>query len=453
MAIVPVVLSGGSGTRLWPLSRRLQPKQLLALHGDTTMVQQTVTRVAAVSDVTAPLVVCNAAHAALVERQLAAIDRPARTIVLEPVGRNTAPAVAAAAHVVAQRDPDDLLLVLPADHLVRDVPAFVAALASGRALAEQGQLVTFGVVPDHPHTGFGYIRAAAPGQPSPVEAFVEKPDEATAQGYLDHGGYYWNSGMFLLRAGVYLQELQRWRPDIASACEAAVREAGCEGITVSLDRQRFVQCPSESIDYAVMEKTDRAAVVPMDAGWSDVGSWAALHEVEAHDDAGVATRGDVLALDCRDSLLHARHRTLAAIGLRDLVVVETADAVLVAARDQTEQVKAIVGQLDERGRPQASTHPTQTLAWGRSQRLDAEVEATMTTHTIEAGLATPVVGAESALQVVVLGGRGALRRGDDPDQPLAPGDTVELAAGERYCFAAAADDALVVLTIERPLSR
>ncbi len=328
--LTPVVLSGGAGTRLWPLSRELYPKQLLPLTSEHTMLQETVRRLAGLP-VAAPVVVCNDAHRFVVAEQLRAIDAPAQTIVLEPVGRNTAPAIALAALAAGS---DALLLVLPADHVIRDAGAFRTAVQTAAAAARSGKLVTFGVVPHSPETGYGYIeRGAAEGGAWRIARFVEKPDRAKAEEFLAQGGYYWNSGMFVFSARAYLDELRRLAPDIASACEQAYASAHCDLDFTRIDAAVFAACRSESIDYAVMERTSSAVVVPLDAGWSDVGSWSSLHAACHADADDNVIRGDVLAEDTHGSYLHAESRLVAVVGLKDHVVVETKDAVLVAPRD------------------------------------------------------------------------------------------------------------------------
>lgn len=373
----PVLLSGGSGTRLWPLSREAYPKQFLALAGDDTMLQATWRRVEAIAT-RAPLVVANEEHRFLVAEQLRVIGAPTPRIVLEPVGRNTAPAIAAAA-LIARADPqhekdDPLLLVLPSDHVVRDPEAFRRAVLAAVPAADAGALVTFGIVPQSPETGFGYIQAdaAQAGTGDGVRRvlrFVEKPDAATAQRYLDEGGYFWNSGMFLFRASRFLAELAKYRPDILDAARAACEHLDPDGEFLRLDKAAFSASPSESIDYAVMEKTDAAMVLPVDIGWNDVGSWSALWEVSEQDGDGNAHHGDVIAIDTRNSYAYAR-RLVALVGVDDLVVVETDDAVLVAAKDKVQDVKQVVAKLKADQRSQAALHREVQRPWGSYDSVD-----------------------------------------------------------------------------------
>ncbi len=372
--IVPVILSGGSGTRLWPLSRELFPKQLLPLVGERTMLQETISRLDGLEDLAPPLVICNDEHRFLVAEQLREIDVDPLAIILEPVGRNTAPAVAVAAAKAAEllgTDTDPVLLVLPADHVIRDIEGFHSAIARAHGLAEGGRLVTFGVLPTAPETGYGYIRAdeLRDGH-APVREFVEKPDGDTARGYLEAGDYYWNSGMFMFLADRYVAELREHRPDIVSACVRAVSEAREDLDFIRLDRGAFEECPSDSIDYAVMEQTGAGEVVPIDVGWSDVGSWSALHEAKDADGEGNVIVGDVLVDDTRDCYLYAGSRLVATVGLENAVVVETADAVLVAPRDRVQDVKRLVGKLKESGREERLLHRKVVRPWGSYDSVD-----------------------------------------------------------------------------------
>jgi mannose-1-phosphate guanylyltransferase/mannose-6-phosphate isomerase len=381
--LIPVILSGGSGTRLWPLSRELYPKQLLPLIGERTMLQQTAARLAGVEEVAPPVVVCNESHRFMVAEQLRELGVSAQAIVLEPVGRNTAPAVAVAALVALENtgatgshdtagSADPVLIVLPADHVIRDVDAFRAAVAAGRAAADAGRLVTFGIVPDRPETGYGYIRRGPGDGPAyPVAEFVEKPDAETARAYVESGVYFWNSGMFMFRASVYLAELQRHAPEILAPCKAAVAAATRDLDFTRLPGDSFAQCPSDSIDYAVMEKTHSAVVVPLDAGWSDVGSWSALQDALPNDEQGNVVAGDVIAEHSEGCYLHSTSRLIAAVGLRDHVVVETKDAVLVAPRTRVQDVKALVARLKDQGRYETALHREVFRPWGSYDSVDS----------------------------------------------------------------------------------
>ena len=366
MKIFPVILSGGSGTRLWPLSREHLPKQFLPLVGDKTMLQMTVDRLQGLPEIQPPIVICNEAHRFLVAEQLRQLDIEPTAIVLEPIGRNTAPAAAAAALVVEQQAGDnDLILILPADHVIDDVQRFQHSLKAGIEAASQGALVTFGIVPDAPETGYGYIkRAAGEGEIFPVEQFVEKPDQPTAQAYLDNGDYLWNSGMFLFSAASYLDEIKQFVPDMLAACEQALQTATQDMDFTRLDKAAFSQCPSDSIDYAVMEHTDKAVVVPMDAGWNDVGSWSALKDISLADTQGNVTLGDVLLEDTNNSYIRSTGRLVVAVGVDDHIVVETKDAVLVAHKDRVQDVKRVVEQLKALKRDESHLHAVVYRPWG-----------------------------------------------------------------------------------------
>jgi mannose-1-phosphate guanylyltransferase/mannose-6-phosphate isomerase len=372
MRLIPVVLSGGAGTRLWPLSREMYPKQLLPLVGAQTMLQQTVARLQGTA-ASAPIVVCNEAHRFMVAEQLQSAGFAPQATILEPVGRNTAPAIALAAHAaIASGDGgDSLLLVLPADHVIREVPALHTAIAVAVKHAERGALVTFGVVPTAPETGYGYIRrGAARGAAFGIESFVEKPPVETAQRYLASGEYYWNSGMFLFGAQRFLAELSKYAPDIASAAAASFQGATRDADFIRIDAARFAACRADSIDYAVMERTTDAMVVPLDAGWSDVGSFAALLAASEADAAGNVLQGDVVAEDTHDSYVHAESRLVATVGLSDHVVVETRDAVMVAPKSRVQDVKQLVARLKEAGRTEHALHREVHRPWGSYDSLD-----------------------------------------------------------------------------------
>ena len=374
MPLYPVILSGGSGTRLWPLSRAALPKQLLPLASELTLVQETVLRLDGLADVAAPLIVCNEEHRFLIAEQMREIGIAPLGIYLEPVGRNTAPAAAVAALVLTRRDPDAVMLLLPADHLIRDVSAFHAAIGEGLKAARAGHLVTFGIVPDSPHTGYGYIQRGetlAGTTARRVVRFVEKPDLASAETFLASGDYYWNSGMFLFPAQRFLEELRALRPELVSACEAALEHGRRDLDFHRLDRAAFEACPADSIDYAVMEHTSHAAVVPADMGWNDIGAWSALWEVGQKDDHGNVSRGDVYLEGVRDSYVRAESRMIAAIGVRDLIIVETADAVLVAERGRAQDVKKAVEHLKAQNRSEHEFHTRVYRPWGWYEGIDA----------------------------------------------------------------------------------
>lgn len=368
----PVVLSGGSGTRLWPLSRQNQPKQFLALMGDHSLYQETVLRASRLPGAGAPVTVCAEDHRFMVGEQLQAVGIADGRILLEPTARNTAPAIALAAVDLAARDADALMLVLPADHLIEDEAAFREAVAHAMGLARDGWLVTFGIRPDYAETGYGYILGGAPlGQAGfAVERFVEKPDRETAEAYVAHGGYSWNSGMFLFRAARYLEELERHAPAIAAAAREAYAGARADLDFIRIDAEAFAASPNDSIDYAVMEKTDRAAVVPVSCGWSDIGSWSALWSVAERDADDNRIDGDVIALDSRGNLVRAaERRMIATLGVEDLVIVDTPDATLVARKERVQDVKLLVEQLKAAGRTEHLVHRKVYRPWGSYDSL------------------------------------------------------------------------------------
>ena len=373
MTLYPVILSGGSGSRLWPLSREHYPKPLLPLTSGQSLLQETATRVDGLAGLGDAVYVCNEEHRFLLAEQVAQLGRKPATIILEPEGRNTAPALTLAALYLAARDADALLLVMPADHVVTDPAAFIEAVNHGRRHAEDGALVTFGVNPNTPETGYGYIKHGAElaaGHAYRVASFVEKPDLATAEQYLANGDYDWNSGIFLLQAGRWLEEIGTQQPAILAACKAAMLEGAQDSDFFRVQREAFLASPADSIDYAVMEHTDRAVVVPFAAGWSDVGAWSSLWQVCPRDANGNVVRGDVLTEDTDNSLLLAQSRCLATVGISDLIVVETADAVLVAHKDKAQDVRAIVDQLKARGREEYKVHRRVYRPWGSYEGID-----------------------------------------------------------------------------------
>lgn len=376
--LIPVILSGGVGSRLWPLSREHYPKQLLPLVNEQTLLQNTITRLQDLPNKADPMIICNESHRFLVAEQLRNIDVHPEHIVLEPIGRNTAPAVAIAALMAPA---DALLLVLPADHFISDTNKFSEAVIEGVSLAEQNNLVTFGIVPNSPETGYGYIKA----QGVSVERFVEKPDLETAKQYLDSKEYYWNSGMFIFKASEYISELEKFAPDILAACRESIANAKQDQDFLRLDQTTFEQSPSISIDYAVMEKTQQAAVIPLDAGWNDVGAWSSLWEVSEQDSDNNVLLGDVLTENAENCYLRAENRLLAAIGVKDLTIVETADAVLVAHKDQVQDVKKIVNRLKEQNRPEIELHRQVYRPWGSYECIDSEERFQVKRITVNPG--------------------------------------------------------------------
>lgn len=365
---VPIIMAGGSGTRLWPLSRSLYPKQFLPLTSEASMLQETVRRLSGL-DTSLPVVICNEEHRFIVAEQLRN-DSTLGKIILEPEGRNTAPAIAIAAHLVSQGE-DPILLVLAADHVIADSESFITAVKNALPLAESGKLVTFGIVPTSAHTGYGYIkRGEELGTGFFVEQFVEKPDAIVAEEYLASNEYYWNSGMFLFKASRYLDELRKHRADIADACEAATENVVRDLDFIRLDEEAFRACPEESIDYAVMEHTEDAVVIPLDAGWNDIGSWSAMWDVANKDNDGNASAGDVLHHNSKNCFVHSNGRFVATVGLEDVVVVDTKDALLVAAKDSVQDVKAVVSELKKADRSEFKTHREVFRPWGKYDSVD-----------------------------------------------------------------------------------
>jgi mannose-1-phosphate guanylyltransferase/mannose-6-phosphate isomerase len=420
--LIPVILSGGAGTRLWPLSRELYPKQFLPLTSERTMIQETALRAAGLSSVAAPIVVCNEAHRFMVAEQLRQVGIAPQSILLEPVGRNTAPALAVAA-LAALADAGDkradteatLLLVLPADHVLADVAAFQRAVATAMPAAAEGRFVTFGIVPTHPETGYGYIRKGVEdGAVLRVAAFVEKPDAAKAAQFVASGEYLWNSGMFLLSAQGYLDELRRLDPVMFAACEQAYGSAVRDLDFTRLDRVAFEACRADSIDYAVMEKTDRAAVVPLAAGWSDIGSWASLQDALPADSEGNVLHGDVVTEDSSDCLLYSSDRLVAAVGLDSHVVIETKDAILVAPKDRVRDVKRLVERLKKAGRSEPGLHREVFRPWGSYDSIDAGERFQVKRLTVKPGAVLSLqMHRHRAEHWVVVKGQARITRGEE----------------------------------------
>ncbi len=416
MKITPVILSGGSGTRLWPLSRKMYPKQFINLHGCMTMLQETVTRLDGL-EINTPIVVCNEDHRFIVAEQMrqTGIEHP--QIILEPEGKNTAPAIALAAyHDLAVNGQDSILLVLAADHIIEDQQAFQRAILQAAASAQKGALVTFGIVPVRPETGYGYIRfEKADGESVyKVEGFVEKPDADTASTYLQAGNYLWNSGMFMFTSTQYLQELAAHQPSIAEVTKASMQDASTDLDFIRLNAEVFANCPSDSIDYAVMEKTQHAMVVPLDAGWNDIGSWSSLWDVNEKDEQGNSTHGDVMLFDAHNNLAMSESRLLTAVGVDDLIIVETKDAVMVASKDKSQEVKQIVDRLKKENREESNFHRVVYRPWGHFDSVEEGDRFKVKRITVKPG-------AKLSLQMhhhrsehwIVVSGTAKVQRGDE----------------------------------------
>ncbi len=416
--IYPVILSGGSGTRLWPMSRTLYPKQLLRLLGDDSLLQQTVRRVADPSRFAAPLLVANEEHRFIVAEQLREARARSRALLLEPVGRNTAPAACIAALILAESEPEALMLLLPSDHIIGDETAFAAAIDRAEAAARAGALATFGITPERPETGYGYIRRGAPVDGITgvfrVAEFVEKPALDAAEHFVASGEHFWNGGMFLFSAALFLDELEGMRPDIVGACRSALADARRDDDFIRLDKAAFENCPADSIDYAVMEHTSRAAVVPVAMAWSDVGSWDALWEISDKDAAGNAIAGNVIAEDTRNCYLRSEAGLVAAIGIEDLVVVATGDALMLAPRNRTQEVRRLVARLTAERRDEADALPTVHRPWGTYRSLHNG-------HRVQVKHITVKPGGRLSLQMhhhraehwIVVQGTAKIRRGDE----------------------------------------
>ena len=419
--MIPVILSGGSGSRLWPLSRSMRPKQFLGVTDAHSLFQLTLKRLEGTNGKlpVRPIIVANADHRFLVGEQCREMGVTPADILLEPVARNTAPAIAAAAFAAlasAAKDEDPVLLVLPSDHVFADVPAFHRAVAVGLKAAEAGGMVTFGIVPTHAETGYGYVKAAQPLNPSaavPVEKFVEKPNLETAQAYLKDGGYTWNSGMFMFKASVFLSELLACHPTMHAACQAAWNASKKDYEFVRLDAEAFAKCPSDSVDYAVMERTKKAVVVPLDAGWNDVGAWSAVWQVLPQDAKGNAVRGDVILHDTKNSYVHADRRLVSLVGVQDLVVIETSDAVLVAHKDKAQDVKKVVDQLKAQKRSEVDLHREVFRPWGSYDSVDHGERFQVKRITVNPGAKLSVqMHHHRAEHWVVVSGTALVRIGD-----------------------------------------
>ena len=440
MSLHPVILAGGSGTRLWPLSRELYPKQFLALISERSMFQETISRLDGIDEIASPLVVCNEEHRFLVAEHTRQLGKSTATIILEPSGRNTAPALTLAAEWLADKykgseTESPVMLVMPADHVIRDVPSFQAAVVKGAALARTGCLVTFGILPTSAETGYGYIKkgqayqiqgTSAQDGAFCVDSFVEKPDKSTAEKMLQSEGYYWNSGIFMMNVPVWLSELEKYRPDIAQACKDAHSQGSADGDFYRPDPQAFVACPSDSIDYAVIERaagtasptngnpSPQCVVLPLDSGWSDLGAWSSLWQEGKQDAQGNVIQGDVYAQSMRNSLLISEHRLLAAVGLDDIIAIETADAVLIAHKDSVQDVKELVAKLKEQGRSEQENPRRVHRPWGSYESIDIGERFQVKRLTVNPGAALSLqMHHHRAEHWVVVKGTAKVTNGDE----------------------------------------
>ena len=452
--ILPVILSGGSGTRLWPASRAMYPKQLLTLAGEMTMLQATALRTSAMQTAglqrteSKYLIVSNETHRFLVAEQMNGIERRAQ-IILEPEGRNTAPAIALAALHAMSVHEDVILLVMPADHVIKDIAAFQAAVAAATNAADGGQLVTFGVVPTTAETGYGYIQARpSNGGAVPVQRFVEKPDAATARGYIEDGGYFWNSGIFLFTAGTYLDALKAWAPDMLEACQISMFGKTLDGDFIRPNAEAFKSCPSNSIDYAVMEKSKNTAMVPLDAGWSDVGSWAALHDVSNCDEKGNSLSGDALEHDCKNLFVQAESRLVAAVGMENTIIVETKDSVLVADRERSQDVGELVDQLKLNGRDEATLHREVFRPWGSYDSIDSDENFQVKRLIVKPGAVLSLQKhAHRSEHWVCVKGRALITKNDEEFE-LKPNESTYVAIGDVHRIANPYDEPVHIIEVQ-----
>ncbi len=416
MQIIPVILSGGTGSRLWPLSRAAYPKQLLALTGSDTLIQQTAKRVSRLNNALSPLIVCNNEHRFMVAEQLNQVRIEPMDIILEPVGRNTAPAIAVAAFRCMEEDQGGIMLVLPADHLLGNDEKFQATIRQAQAPATGGKLVTFGVEPSSPETGYGYIKKGISIGENlfRIDSFVEKPCREDAMNYLSSGDYFWNSGMFFFRPGTYLSELERLQPEMYACCKSAYEKAIRDLDFLRLDHAVFEACPADSIDYAVMEKTEKGVVAGLDCVWNDIGSWDSLWEISPKDGSGNVIHGDIILEDVSNSLLFSEKRLLAALGLQDLVVVETSDAVLIADRKRSQEIKKIVKRLKEQGREEFLFHSKVYRPWGSYEGLVSGDRFQVKLIKVKPGAKLSVqMHHHRAEHWIIVKGTARVRRGDE----------------------------------------
>ncbi|MGW8246894.1 MAG: mannose-1-phosphate guanylyltransferase/mannose-6-phosphate isomerase [Acidiferrobacterales bacterium] len=445
MAICPVILSGGSGSRLWPLSREFFPKQLLALVSELTLLQETARRTDSFDDALAPIVVCNEEHRFLVAEQLREIGKPAQALILEPEGRNTAPALTLAAMWLKQQQLNPVMLVMPADHVIANQEGLSRAIGEAYQLAKAGRLVTFGVVPTSAHTGYGYIRQ---GDNNTVAEFVEKPDAATAEQYYKSGDYLWNSGLFMMQAETWLQELEKHNPEMTKAVGRAMASGNSDMDFFRTDEAAFLASPSDSIDYAVMEKTDRASVVPLEAEWSDIGAWSSLWETLQKNELGNVVAGDVFSHDTNQSFLISQHRMIATVGVDNLIVVETPDAVLVCSKDKAQDVKHIVNQLKESQRSEYQLHRRVHRPWGTYETMDMGDRFQVKRLTVKPGASLSLQSHQKrAEHWVVVKGQAKVTR-DDEVIVLNENESTYIAIGQRHRLENESDEPLEVIEVQ-----
>lgn len=450
--LIPVILAGGVGSRLWPVSRSMLPKQFIDFPNMRgSLFQNTLSRLEGVPDVEDPIVVCNNDHRFLVAEQLRQLGKKHCSILLEPAGRNTAPAVALAALSALQDSADPLLLVLAADHVIEDQAAFQRAIAQALQCAKQGKLATFGIVPSAPETGYGYIEKGAEladGDGYCVAQFVEKPDQETARAYLDSGNYLWNSGMFLFSASTYLRELKQHAPDIFDSCHEAYANLERGEDFQLIPESIFASCRSDSIDYAVMEKTASAVVVPLEAGWNDLGAWDAIWEVQAKDEQGNAISGDVLTFDVKDSYVQSQSRLVAVAGIRDVVVVETADAVLVTHRSQAQSVKHLVQQLQDQGREESTLHSLVYRPWGSYESLSSRPGYQVKHIVVNAGASLSLqLHHKRAEHWIGLKGV-ALVTCDNKEFELQPNESTYIPVGSKHRLTNTSDEPIEIIEVQ-----
>jgi mannose-1-phosphate guanylyltransferase/mannose-6-phosphate isomerase len=434
MKITPVILSGGSGTRLWPLSRKMYPKQFLNLHADLTMLQETLGRMDGL-ELNNPVIVCNEDHRFIVAEQLRQIDIKHPTIILEPEGKNTAPAIAlAAVHDQSVNGDDSIMLILAADHVIEDKPAFHRAIKNAVAAAKDNQLVTFGIVPTQAETGYGYIKYDSQQDQSvhSVLDFVEKPDLETAKKYISEGNYLWNSGMFMFTSSQYLQELSQFQPEIANITKTCMEQISTDLDFIRINAELFASCPADSIDYAVMEKTSHARVVSLDAGWNDIGSWSSLWDVNDKDDDGNSKHGDVLLFDAHNNLAMSESRLLAAVGVDDLIMVETKDAVLVASKDKSQEVKEIVEQLKQKKREEPNFHRVVYRPWGCFDSVEQGERFKVKRISVKPGARLSLqMHHHRAEHWIVVSGTAKVQRGDE-EMMLTENESTYIHIGETH---------------------